>query len=135
MLFNFGGDSALRNSKVTSCHGVSPRRMSFQATKPRFRYSLRAMLVLMTLFALFFWYHINWIQQRRAAISYAGVTATPSSDSFHPPPAPGLLWMFGEQGYQSVSISTEDRQWEAAHLHALFPESDIVEFIPFPEDQ
>jgi hypothetical protein len=109
--------------------------MSLQATKPRFRYSLRALLALMTLFALFFWYHINWIQRRRAATSYAGVTANPSSDSFHPPPAPGLLWMFGEQGYQSVSISSQDRQWEAEQLRALFPESDVVEFIPFPEDQ
>jgi hypothetical protein len=41
--------------------------------------------------------------------------------------------MFGEQGYQCVSIAIEESEWKAERIRDLFPESDVIESFPFPE--
>jgi len=100
------------------------------------RYSLRALLVVMTLFALFFWYHINWIKQRRAAIA-SGYVTTFEGPGETPPPAPGLLWLFGEKGYNGILIEahTDDELEpgmslfpEAAVANALFSDASLSPF-------
>lgn len=90
----------------------------------RFRYSLRALLVLMTLLALFFWYHVDWIKQRRAAIDSGYVLAVEYSGDISPP-GPGLLWLFKERGYDTVFVpndSEDTLKW----ARALFPEANFV---------
>lgn len=89
------------------------------------RFTLRALLIAATLPAFFSWYHLDWIQQRRAIVKSGAVNVAESHDSFHRPAAPGLLWMFGEQGYQTISIKGDSSREEAEQLHALFPEGLI----------
>jgi hypothetical protein len=79
----------------------------------------------MTFPAFFSWYHLDWIQQRRAVLESDAVSALESHDSFHRPTAPGLLWMFGEQGYQTIGINGDSNREEAERLHALFPEGHV----------
>ena len=78
-----------------------------------------------TLPAIFSWYHLDWIQQRRAVLESNAVNVSESHDSFHRPAAPGLLWMFGEQGYQTIFINGYSNHLEAERLHALFPEGQV----------
>lgn len=96
--------------------------MNLSALKPR--YSLRAILVLMTLLALWCAYSMNWIRQRRAAIEDGWVIPV-GGPAGEEPWAPGWLWMFGEPGYKHLWIvpagpDIKDRFQEAA---LLFPES------------
>lgn len=92
------------------------------------RYSIRALLVLMTLFALFFWYHISWIRQRHAAVSEGWIELRPDPTR-SAPRAPGLLWLFGEPGYTDVEVrggyELPQRRFAA---FKLFPESSITSF-------
>ena len=99
--------------------------MTLRKQLPKPRFTLRALLMTTTLLALFSWYHLDWIQQRRTVLESGAVSALESHDSFHRPTAPGLLWMFGEVGYQTISINGDSSREEAEQLHALFPEGQI----------
>lgn len=82
----------------------------------------------MTLFALFFGYHLNWIRQRRAAIKSGVVEAwtNPFSDFDEPTvDPPSFLGLFGESGYSNLWLQdvTEEQLQRAS---ALFPEAEIV---------
>jgi len=90
----------------------------------RFRYSLRALLVLMTAFALFLGYHLNWIHQRRAAIDSGSLLAVEYSGDLSPP-GPGLLWLFNERGYDTVFVPN-DSEDTLKRARALFPEANFV---------
>ena len=68
----------------------------------RFRYSIRALLVAMTLLALFLGYHLHWINQRRAMIASGAIVPFPIV-GVKQPPAPGMLSLFGEPGYGAIS--------------------------------
>jgi hypothetical protein len=90
----------------------------------------------MTLLALFFWYHWNWIHQRRAAIESGDVDVVQYPGDI-PPPAPGLLGLFGERGYQQVYAlaPTEEPELEThRRLASLFPEAEIYIEIACPPD-
>jgi len=98
--------------------------MNLPALKPRARFTVRALLVLMTLLALFFWYHINWIQQRRTAIASGSLAAFEGPGETITSP-PGLLRLFGEQGYSRVLVDvSSDEELEPTRL--LFPEAEVV---------
>ena len=86
------------------------------------RYSLRALLVLMTALACFLWYHINWIQQRRAAIEDHLVFSI-MFDGVGEQAAPGLLWMFGEKGHHQLVVIGLDDGPEVNRMRAIFPEA------------
>lgn len=94
--------------------------MPFPALKPRF--SLRAMLVLMTALACFLWYHISWINQRRAAIEDQLVFPITYPGDVEQE-APGLLWMFGEEGHHQMLVNGLDDGAEANCMRAIFPEA------------
>lgn len=111
---------------------------SLSFLRPRF--SIRALLVVMTLLALFFGYHLSWIHQRRAVLASSGYgeltevqLAPPNTIVLHAPQAPGLLWMFGEEGYSFVRIDALAGSREYQRVSALFPESTVLAIIPFPE--
>lgn len=90
----------------------------------RSRYSLRALLVVMTLFALLLGYHINWIHQRRQA--FTDRSAEPEPQLSHPVRAPGLLRMFGERGYQFIGVRGRPNQAEFERIKGIFPEAHIL---------
>ena len=84
----------------------SPRRWS-----PRswLTFSLRTMFVVVTVMAIFIAYHVNWIRQRHRLIveedlkrdghvSWSGVPGVR---------APGVLWLFGENGVNTTFVMVE----------------------------
>lgn len=108
--------------------------MSLRQLRPRF--TLRAVLVAMTLVALFLGYHLNWIRQRRAAIANGAALPTFNlMQSSFPPDAPGLLGIFGERGYNEFTITYRDpihRERERSRVAKLFPEAEAVYATPLP---
>lgn len=113
----------------------------------RFRFSLRTFLVVPTVICCWLGYEVNWLRQRQAFISYErtlhaahfanhgwNIGTHPTYASVSAPSPPGLLWFFGEQGYENVSILTQvaipkqitskERQ-RLAQARSLFPEAKI----------
>jgi hypothetical protein len=102
-----------------------------------FRFSLRTLFVVVTVFCVWLGYNLNWLRQRRAVIQ--------DSQSIQlimePRSAPGLLWVFGEQGYQQLIPHYYTSAWdppfspadlrelrlERQRLRALFPEAENVQ--------
>src|SRR5258708_10246160 len=85
-----------------------------------FRFSLRTMFVVVTLFGCWLAYSLNWIRQRHDFI--ADETSVrehhPTHDTWsativgrgkNPPApwAPSMLWAFGEDGYTVVCVLAE----------------------------
>lgn len=81
------------------------------------------MLMAMTLVAVFFWYHISWINQRRHLLANGSLSAI--SDHRTPPPAP--LKFFGENGYSKLWVHSDlwHSEVERERLRSLFPESEF----------
>ena len=97
------------------------------------RYSLRAILVVMTLLAVVMLYHLDWIRQRRELIESGEVF----SDSKSPVRAPGILGLFGVAGYAEIfgGASADETEVQVGQrLAKLFPEAEIsVEIYCPPE--
>lgn len=96
--------------------------MIIPAKPMKLRYTLRAILVAMTLLALWCAYSINWIRQRRAAIEDHLVFPI-MFDGSEEQEAPGLLWMFGEKGYHQLVVNGLDDGPEVNRMRAIFPEA------------
>jgi hypothetical protein len=77
--------------------------------KPRriwFRFSLRTLFVLITLFACTMgWiaHSLNWIRQRRELCTRPDVEVLVNADGDYPQ-APAFLWLFGEKGRGIIRI-------------------------------
>lgn len=97
----------------------------------RFRFSLRTMFVVVTLFGVWLGYELNWLRQRRWLLGLPGIVVTRNfGDGPVPVTAPGLLWIFGESGYWQIYITTDcsgpgERVQQAEQL---FPESKVSTF-------
>lgn len=94
------------------------------------RFSLRALLVLMTLLAIWCAYSVNWIRQRRELIA-SGITqpyATPNGKEVTKL-APGLLFLLGETGYHWINLDMPDDGPEAERIRTLFPEATCDGYI------
>lgn len=88
------------------------------------RFSIRALLVVMTLFVVFFGYHLNWILQRRAALD--GIHIRNDGDpSQEVQRGPGLLFLFAEPGYPDLSVSRLlwSSEQSRERLRSLFTET------------
>lgn len=73
------------------------------------RFSLRTLFVLVTLAALGAWWvnsQLNRIRQRREFALNNPIVLT--QDKLNGVTAPGLLWLFGEEGYSEVLIQVVD---------------------------
>ena len=97
----------------------------------RTRFSLRFLLVLTTLLCLWCGYSVNWIQRRHEALGADDVDVGLMSVTEWmngAPRAPGMLWLFGEEGYVRICIVDGNSEWESSkrRLAALFPEAEIV---------
>ncbi|WP_152099018.1 hypothetical protein [Lacipirellula parvula] len=100
---------------------------AFSFFRPRF--SIRALLALMTLLALFLAYHLNWIRQRRAAIDSGVVTvrahvAQPWMQLPRAPRPSRILRLFGEETYAALWVN-EKAGDDLAAMAALFPEANL----------
>lgn len=100
--------------------------MKLSFLKPRF--SIRTMLVLMTLFAIC-GYYLSWIQQRRHALS-TGVAwsfdPAFSNSGKSSADAPRVLKLLGEPGYRLIWTQDEREPQSVERLQNLFPESTIL---------
>lgn len=117
----------------------------------RFRFTLRAMLVVVTIFGVLLGFVFNWIHLRRAfrneAEGYGGIGEFSLDDnSPYAQWAPFPLWCFGEKGVRSISynlyLGESDRHLTADEINSrpakpedeatiarakwLFPEADIA---------
>src|SRR4051812_21088207 len=102
-----------------------PRRRWYQ-------FSLRTMFVVVFVVSIpLAWvgYQLNWIRERRSALSYTDQTKAIPDPFALPVPAPGWLWLFGEQGREIIGCR-EHTTMTAAELQRLFPESEIQYFSP-----
>lgn len=93
---------------------------------PRPRFTLRALLITMTLLCAWCAYSVNWIRQRRAALREGWVVAyfEPGVKS---PVAPGLLWLFAESPQQSLIVyRSKSRLDNYRRAAKLFPESQLA---------
>jgi hypothetical protein len=112
--------------------------MNLLPLRPRPRFTIRAMLVLMTLVAAslaFHAYHLSWIRQRRAAIASGEVDVFITAELRKSLPFP--LNRYGEPGYDRIyaSIPTADKEQETQRrLAFLFPEAQIyIDILRPPE--
>ena len=91
------------------------------------RFSLEALLAVMTSLCLWCGYSILWIRQRHAAfrdgISPRGALAEDTAA-----PARRLLWLLGEGGHTRIVVDTSlISETERDRLRRLFPEAEIRE--------
>ena len=96
--------------------------MTLPALTPRFRFTIRALLVLMTLLAIWLGYSMNWIRQRRQLIESGVVTPYIPSNGAHTV-TPGWLGILGERGYTHLMIDVPHGNAEFHRIQALFPEA------------
>jgi hypothetical protein len=94
------------------------------ASFPRPRFSLRAVLVVMTLLCLWCAYSMNWIRQRRQLIESSITTGRG-----HYTRAPGLLFLLGEPGYCDLHVDLEEDDPEIDRIRAIFPEAQCHGYI------
>lgn len=115
---------------------TSPRRRWFQ-------FNLRRPFVVLTIFAAFMAYQINWIHQRRQFLAeqdrkytaryYPWVLDDAEVDESSRL-APGILWLFGERGLGELQVMVDAP--DSDHLSQadvalfrrakrLFPEADV----------
>jgi hypothetical protein len=88
----------------------------------RFRFGLRTLFFLVTLVAVWMGWSFNWIRQRREFVRPGNeLGAVVSTGSVR---APGLLWLFGEQGAQVVLLFT-DNESDFERARRLFPEAHV----------
>ena len=114
-------------------------------TTPRrrwFRFSLRTLFVVVTVFAAWLGWELNWIRERRlianGAPRWVVFDTQLGTQHLVQPKAPGILWIFGEPGYAAVRLvvciddQNGDEDKEIMRAKGLFPES-LVELATVPK--
>ena len=99
--------------------------------KPRrwFRFTLRTLFVVLTLFGVWLGVQVKWLRERHAFLQRAqGYSEWDDGLTNH---APGLLWIFGERGVCSIGAPPSD----SATLERLFPEAVQLEILVCPTDR
>ncbi len=101
-----------------------------------FRYSLRTLFVVVTVFGCWLGYELNWIRQRHELLAEQSAII----QQLKLPPMPyfivephGMLWLFGEEGRGIVDLVLDGRDQnrspntenELERAKRLFPESAV----------
>lgn len=89
------------------------------------------MFILLTAVCVWVGYQVNWIRQRREFISKLPTNNVAYQLDFeHPVRAPGLLWLFGEEGkYRFGAVNTPSSDPETKQIRVLFPEAEILQIL------
>src|SRR5262245_5827234 len=99
-----------------------PQRRSF-----RFAFSLRTLLVVVTIACLWVGYSVNWIRQRHhflAAVRGGEYGGRVSCNEHLTTTAPGGLWLLGEGGIREF-LTIGVTQSIDEQIQRLFPEAEI----------
>ncbi len=101
-------------------------RIMEEKSRRRFQFSLRTLFVLITLVALWIGWSLNWIRQRQAFLPPDDLDQTRpfASSTEKTVTAPGLLWIFGEEGVATIFVP-ERQTDDFAEAKRLFPEADV----------
>jgi hypothetical protein len=107
------------------------------------RFTLRTMLIGVTVLGCLLAYPLNWIRQRREARQRGDIIfelveyrklPTPGGDP--PTPAPWPLRLFGEPGYETFIASSDTSNAGFKRIAALYPESKAMQshipIVPLP---
>lgn len=93
------------------------------------------MLAVVTVVAVFVGYHVNWIRQRHALKGAKWIVMSPNDEAitgWPVPKAPGLLWLFGEEGVTQLTVEVDATTHDAVtdydlrlvrEARRLFPEA------------
>jgi hypothetical protein len=114
--------------------------MNAQALKRRwFRFGLRTLFVIVTVFGCWLGYQVNWIRQRHSALASGVVQGEIPNTPYvlQTTTAPRLLWLFGETGYKRLLVrffGVEPSQAERDKIKELFPEAAIWPYHPKVDD-
>lgn len=106
-------------------------------TSPRrrlFRFGLRTLFVVVTALAIpIGWvsYQLNWIRERHVALEKGEIQCR-IAWSLLPLDAPGMLWLFGEEGLTRGVYVVEVPEGEPllTRIRTLFPEGEIIAEAP-----
>ena len=107
--------------------------------KPRrwFRFNLRTIFALLTVFGVWLAVQVNWIRQRHALLGppeHTGVdpsfisrvmSLSGAPDEFETRDAPWPLRWLGERGVYALDIRDDMPESEVARIRALFPEAEV----------
>ncbi len=120
----------------------------------RLHFSLRTLFVVMTVLGVVLgWviYQLNWIRQRHSLLDQQELLADELerrlgierfySLPIHRPTAPGLLWLFGEEGHDNLSLNIVendpkqpvDEAMQKQMASRLFPEAKHIEVNVIPD--
>jgi hypothetical protein len=110
----------------------------------RFRFTLRTLFVVVTIFACWLGYELNWIRRRHELLAKHAALALVVKENpevwlfnvYVPQPVPGLLWLFGEEPVEALELifisdirerePTADEQREIDLARRLFPEANVT---------
>jgi hypothetical protein len=104
-------------------------------------FSIRTLLVAVTIFCVWLGYYANWQLQRAAAVSHEPVVWTEvaiheeGEISDYVSPIPLGLRLVGVTDYRYVKVTENCSQSDVTRLVSLFPEAIISPFAPFSEDK
>jgi hypothetical protein len=88
---------------------------------PRPRFTLRVVLAVTALIAVWLWRQTEWIKARQEALRSGLVYSTATSIV-----APWPLMLFGERGHAILDYSRQPSPEERVSMEALFPEAGLV---------
>jgi hypothetical protein len=102
-------------------------RMNEKPRHRRFRFSLTTLFLLVALVAVWLGWSWNWIRQRHEFLRNKMATSL----NVNPVTAPGMLWLFGEEGceYVFMALATDNDLEEARRL---FPEASVQDVFQPP---
>jgi hypothetical protein len=100
----------------------------------RLRFSLRTLLVVVTVLCVWLGYHLNWMRQRRAMAVEHHATMVFRADETTS--APAGLWMLGESGITLIAYCRSAEEPALDRARRLFPEAELtlIEVDRFGED-
>jgi hypothetical protein len=100
---------------------------------PIFRYSLRSLLLLLTLLIVWVGYYANWKHQRRRALEQPHNVWhrwPPESVDF-----PFGLILVGDQPREGIDLPPASTDEQIARIQELFPEADVRRSMWSPDQQ
>ena len=110
-----------------------------------FRFSLRSLFIVITAFACWLGYYVNWIRDRHQALN--GVEYSANIEELNnnvvvtlppPHPFPWSLTVLGEQPVNAIAIpgskSDPGNEAKIASFARLFPEADVICISDVPPD-
>jgi len=88
----------------------------------RFQFKLRTLFVIVTLFAVWLGWSLNWNRQRREFLRDRDAFRVGESVR-----APGLLWIFGEDGAENIWLVAR-KSSASDEARRLFPEATVSNY-------